>query len=80
MIVRERSAVPGGDTAAHAALEPRLAQWKENESEAIAAIEQITRDNPTLAHRDSMMSGVIARASELSRTPQMAQRDDSTHR
>ncbi len=51
MIVRERVTVPGTDVAAHAALEPKLVRWQEDENEAAAAIARITHQTPQMAHR-----------------------------
>ncbi len=74
MIVRERVSIPGSDVAAHAALEPKLAPWQEDAKETLAAIAEIAHANPSLAQRDPVISGVIARAVEQTRSPQMATR------
>lgn len=58
MIVRERASIPSGDRVAHDALEPKLAPWQEDTSQAIAAIARLTREDPALSGRDP----VIARA------------------
>lgn len=73
MIVRERVSIPGSDSVAHAALEPKLARWQAGEN-AIASIAQLAHAYPALAQRDPMISNVIARAVELTRTPRMATR------
>jgi hypothetical protein len=74
MIVRERVSIPGSDFAAHAALEPKLVRWQEDAHETLAAIAELAHANPALAQRDPVISGVIARAVEQTRTPQMATR------
>ncbi len=51
MIVRERITVPGIDVAGHAALEPKLARWQREETEADTAIAQLTSPAPQTAHR-----------------------------
>lgn len=74
MIVRERVSIPGSDSVAHAALEPKLARWQAGENAALASIAQLAHAYPALAQRDPMISNVIARAVELTRTPRMATR------
>lgn len=74
MIVRERVSIPGSDSVAHAALEPKLARWQAGENAALASIAQLAHAYPALAQRDPMISNVIARAVEPTRTPRMATR------
>jgi len=74
MIVRERVSIPGADFAAHAALEPKLARWQEDAKQTLAQIAELAHAYPALAQRDPVISNVIARAMEQTRTPQMATR------